>query len=186
MNTPGRYRGRVKSQAFGQNENTGNYQIALSFELIGKYDNQGQLEPCDPQIRTVWRVITDNTAERIGQELYALGFEGTSFAQVDRDKAEEAGVEFIDLEGVEADLTMRMDTYNGQARDRWDLAVLGGLGASAGKPVERKQIREVDAKFGKWLKAAAKNAPSATKTKPVAAGVGTADNSPEDGADIPF
>lgn len=164
--TPGRYRGRVSKTALTQNENSKNYQVVLQFELVGRYDAQGQLETCDPSTRTVWRVLTDKTVERVAQELRALGFTGGSWVQIDE---EQAGNDFVDLRNVECDLQMRIEAYQGVDRERWELSVLGGMGANVGKSIERKQAREVDAKFGKALKATPPPAKTAPRTAPTAA-----------------
>ena len=165
----GRYRGRMLRAALGQSEKKGTPQIAFEFQPIGMYGANG-IETCAADNRTIFKYITDQTIDYLIQDLAALGFDRNSFSEIDSDH-ENA----FPWAGVEFDCRLAYEEYEGKQKERWEFA----RGGPKGKPIEQKQVRELDAKYGNYLKN--KPAPAnGTKAAPVGA---TA--TPED-ADIPF
>lgn len=144
---PGRYWGRLKQQALGKTSN-GNPQIILTFDIVGKInlsDPDGDLLSCPQYERTVFRVITQKTIDWVLQDLEALGFQGTSFGEIDPTQPR-----FQDLTGKELALYCDHETYEGKTREKWGIYSEGG-GLQV-KPLEAQDVRKLDAMFGKALK----------------------------------
>lgn len=158
----GRYRGKIFKTEIGQNKN-GNTQVVVTFKLTGIYTPAGELAKMDfPYNRAVYLVLTDatvGTPDKPGwvmQSLRHLGFNGTSFAQLDPESPQ-----YWNPVDNESDLICKHDEYEGKEREKWEVYRGQGNTASAGKPVQSKDLRALDAKFGKLLQATA--APNAQK-----------------------
>lgn len=178
----GKYRARLAKHDLTKN-NKDNPQVVLVCDLVGFYDENGEMEACDPGPRTIWRVLTENTIERVSQEMRALGFNSNSWADLSETQG---GETFQDLAGVEFDVSMKLETYEGKDKERWELSMFGGV--AMGKDLERKSVREIDAKFAKFLKALKpKGLGTAPAGKPSAEPVGAGVNgeAADDGT-IPF
>ena len=153
------YWGRVTKQAMGKTKN-GNAQFVLSFMVIGEVnplDPQGDLISCQSYERTVYRVINDKTVDFAMQDIEALcdakGCDGiTSFRSLDPDRPEFTH----DFVGTELAFFCKHDVYEGKTNEKWQVS--RGGGASAGEAMDDKEMRQLDALFGKRLK----------ETKPVA------------------
>ncbi len=166
--TPGKYLGKVVSQALGKTKN-GNDQFVLTFVVQGKIDPadpDGALIECEKYERTVFRVFTPKTIEYIVNDLRTLGFEGGSFSLLDPETPS-----YHDFTGQEFAFTCEHDTYDGQEREKWGIAREGG-----GLKVERldnKAIRNLDATYGMALK---QNPPVTKKASPPLVGANAASN----------
>ena len=181
MSTPlydrGLYRVRIDNQQLGESQN-GNPQIVLTFTPLGQYDmKDNSLFTCPSEARSAFMTITDNTIDFILETLRHLGFQGNSFAQLDPDTTG-----FHDFRGVECDAYCKHDEYEGKTKEKWNIS--RGKVTLNVKPLEKKDLRALDAKFGKKLKAtpAATNGP--TKAPP-ARGQAPAPAAPVP-EDIPF
>ncbi len=145
---PGRYWGKVVNQQLGQTS-TGKPQIVITFTVLGRVnsaDPEGELLPCGANYeRSLFRVITDKTAEWAAQDLRRLGFTGDAFADVDLN-----ATTVSDMRGNEAAFSCEHDEYEGNVRERWQVASDGA--GFVVKPLEAKQARQLDAMFGKFLK----------------------------------
>lgn len=142
----GRYFGRITNQALGK-ASTGNPQIALRFLVVGKMTTPTAYEPVDTQEeRSLFMTITDKTADRIGNDLATLGFAGTSFRQIDPSTSGHH-----DFTDTESQFYCKHEEYNGKDQERWSVARQGG-GMPDMKPLEAKELRDLDNLFGKHLK----------------------------------
>jgi hypothetical protein len=164
------YWGRVTKQAMGKTSN-GNPQFVLSFMVLGEInplDPQGDLIPCQNNERSVYRVITDKTVDYAMDDIAALceakGCDGiSSFRSIDPTRAEFTH----DFVGTELAFYCKHGEYQGKVSEKWQIS--RGSGASAGEPMDDKEMRQLDALFGKRLK----------DTKPAAAKRSVAANVPE-------
>lgn len=166
------YWGRVTKQQMGKAESSGNPQFVLSFIIMGKVnplDPKGDLLSCPSQERTIYRVITDKTIDYALEDLQALcdarGITPypTSFRQVDPNRPE-FNCDFV---GTEIGFYCKHDTYQGKTKEKWQVS-RGSGGASAGDPMDDKEMRQLDALFAKKMgggKAPAKAPPRRTKTE---------------------
>lgn len=164
---PGRYWGKVTNQQLGQTS-TGKPQIVISFTVLGKVnpaDPEGELLPCGANYeRSVFRVITDKTAEWASQDLAKLGFTGERFSDVNL-----SSTTACDMRGNEAAFYCVHDEHEGKVREKWQVASDGG-GLEV-KPLDAKESRQLDAMFGKFLKKNGKSAATpATKKAPLVGG----------------
>lgn len=160
MIAQGRYRAKITSQGMSQAK-SGTPQFFLVFQLTGKYDPATPSEPvdCEPVERTYYRAITDTTFDYFEQDLDRLGFTGDGFAAI-----ELSSPNCCDLRGNDIDVVCRHEVYQGRTVERFSL---GGGGAPPA-PATAQTIRDLDARFGKRLKAKASKAqPLGVKSKSI-------------------
>ena len=148
----GKYQALIVGQSLGENT-MGNPEVQLRIKPIGIYDRTGEVSNFDgPYERTIYLVLTDatlGTPDKPGwvmQLLQFLGFNGTSFSQLDP-----AHPQAIDFTNKEVDAVCQVETYEGKDREKWNI-LRGGSNNSPAKPLPNKAIRGLDAKFGKLLK----------------------------------
>lgn len=162
MYDEGRFRVRIVDQQFGENKK-GNPELQLIAQPIGYY-NQGDEEFTPAYFqwpRTIFLTLTEGTLGTpdnpgwVMQTLKFLGFSGTSFSALDpnADNAHK-------FAGLEVDALCKHDEYDGKTREKWSILKPGGSRPQIGK-IEKKSVRQLDAKFGKVLKAVATEAPVA-------------------------
>jgi len=139
---PGRYWGKVLSQAMGTTKN-GNAQFILHFEVLGKVDpsNPGSdLLPCPRNERRIYMVITEKTGKFVLDGLVQPGFYQQRFAFPDPDR-------------------------EGQHHchgPKWGVA---SNGFKPGPP-DAKVIKKLDSLFAKELKQASATAPKRNSGPP--------------------
>lgn len=152
---PGRYWGRIVAQAIGMTSKN-NPQFVLTFKVIGKVnpeDPDGELLPVSEQYeRSIFKVITDKTIDYVMEDLQKLGFDRETFKELDPNTPG-----FQSFVGNELAFYCDHDTYEGTVREKWGLA-RDGSGLQI-KPLEPKQMRELDSLFGKHLKKMVKAKP---------------------------
>lgn len=139
---PGRYRGRMNRVTLGASNDKGTTQIAFEFTPIGMHGADG-LETCAADPRTIFRYLKDTTIDFVIQDLAALGYDRESFAEIDSDHTNA-----FPWAGIEFDCRLKYEEYKGKEKERWEFA----RGMQTGKPIEDKTIRELDAKYGAYLK----------------------------------
>lgn len=172
---PGVYRCKVQEQAWGKSgkDRNGNEQLVLKVLVVDKieqwYDDAGQLQQEPASVRnsyerTIFLTFTTNNVEYIVAKLRHAGFSGTEFTE-------------LNLVGADVFCVCAHDSYQGQEREKWDLA----LPPRESKPLENDDnvARKVNALFGRALKENGSSTPI-PKPPPVAASVSPADD------DIPF
>ncbi|TXH49473.1 MAG: hypothetical protein E6Q97_22665 [Desulfurellales bacterium] len=155
------YWGRVTKQAMGKTSN-GNPQFVLSFLVMGEInplDPEGDLIPCQNHERSVYRVITENTVDYAMNDIAALceakGCDGiTSFRSLDPTRSEFTH----DFTGTELAFYCKHGEFQGKVSEKWQIS--RGGGASAGEAMDDKEMRQLDALFGKRLKDTKPAAPS--------------------------
>lgn len=141
---PGKHMGRITKWGMGKTKN-GNPQLFFSAEIIGKLNADGSLASCPQFERTVFRVITDKTIEYIVEDLKNLGYPHETFDQLDP-----SAPNAHSFAGLQVPLTCKHDTYEGKTNEKWEFA-FGGAGYQA-VPLERRQVAELNATFGKFLR----------------------------------
>ncbi len=151
---PGRYWCKIVNQQLGK-ASTGNPQIVITFQVLGKVDladPEGNLLRVNNDYeRSYFRTITDKTAEWAVDDLHKLGFTGDSFGQLNLDHPN-----CCDLRGSEVSFTCAHEEDNrsdhrGEIKERWSVSGDGGTLKVA--PLADKDVRKLDALFGKALKA---------------------------------
>lgn len=159
------YWGRVTRQAIGKTSN-GNPQLVVSFAIVGKVnpaDPEGELLPCPDGERTMYRPITEKTAEYVWEDIEALcaakGIEVPSSMRVMDPERPDFSCDFT---GAELAWFCKHDVYENRLKEKWQISRRTGV--SAGDPLDDKEMRQLDALFGKRLKDARKPAPAAAPT----------------------
>jgi hypothetical protein len=177
----GAYVGEIMKQGFGETSN-GNPQFFITCQVIGYPDknNPDNLVPFPSNVksyeRTIFRVINEKTIDFAIEDLQQLGFEGTSFRELDPSSPNHQS--FV---GNMVDLYCKHESYEGKVNERWQLS--RPLGSLEVKPLESTKLRQLDTLFGAALRekqrAAGKTPKPATQTlaQTLATGSGT-------GADI--
>jgi len=187
----GTYKVKIVDQSIGENNN-GNPELRLTIQPLGIYfddmepDGTKKKSLCDqdyPFTRTVFLALTDGTMGTpdqpgwVAHTLKFLGFTGESLSQLDKDHPQH-----ISLIGIEADATNQIENYKGKDREKWNF--LRGTGQQQQRALAKDALRQLDAKFGKVLKAVqtAKTNPRPPLASPVPAFAGAS----RAGEDIPF
>lgn len=157
------YIGRIVRHSFGESKN-GNPQLGITFELLGRVnpmDPDGELLACEGVERTMFWTFTEKTMEWLPRDLARIGYNKSSFRFLDPNDPQAHS-----FEGVEIPVYFTLEEYKGKWKERWALS-----SGQQTKPVEAKKLRELDAMFGKNLRAAvSQNAPApAPVVAPVAA-----------------
>ena len=180
---PGYYKVRITRWSLGK-AGTGTPQFALSFNIIGmvnQEDPEGELVSVYHEERTIFRAITDKTVDFVTEDLRHLGFEGTSFAQLDPTSSEAGATDF---RGLEIMVRCDHETYQGQPKERWSFAWGGGKFQQ--KPLEKTELQKLDAMFGRKLKESAVMARDAKNASERAKVKAPPYTQPKSGEEIPF
>jgi len=175
----GRYACKITEQAMGEAK-TGTPQFVLRFKVMGQVDPEDPSKyiPAEQQYeRTHYRAITEKTVPYLMEDLKTLGFQGTSFRDLD---PQTPG--FHDFRGYDVDMWCAHEPdQSGSNREKWGVARTGG--ALEVKPLEPKKLRDLDNLFGKHLKGLKSQAPNPTqqpKPQEQTVGAGITDD------DVPF
>ena len=144
----GAYVGEVVAQALGKTS-TGKPQFVLRFRVLGRPDPKDPHNyiPVQENERTMYRVITEKTTEYLLEDLEVLSYQRTSFGPLDPSHPQHQS--FV---GQQVEMYCKHENdQNGDLREKWQLS----RGASGLKvdPLDQKGVRELDALFGKALKA---------------------------------
>lgn len=141
---PGQYRGRVTRWGLVK-AGTGTAQFALTFLPLGSLNAQNpdaDLLPCAALERTIFRAITEKTAQWLLQDLKTLfEYPFDRFGPLDPD-SEEA----FDFHDCEFTASLAYEEYDGKTRERWNFA--GGHAQVSGDPMSPAEIRKLDTLFG--------------------------------------
>jgi hypothetical protein len=159
----GKYHCRITRQALEEKERQVNGvveyapQFVLGFEVLGAVSeddpemmDEGPLEGIDNRNRTIWMIVTSNSAARTAAALKALGFEGDSEA-FDPDHKNH-----VSLVGKTVVLECRHDTYQGVKREKWDVPLNGVLMGNPAGPVAKAALKSLLPRIGDAKPAAAK------------------------------
>ncbi len=190
----GFYKAVIKDWNMGK-ASTGTPQLAIVCTLLAWKDDAGNWIECDEEpIRTVYAYLTDGTADRFFANFKHLGIELRDIGTLSKDSDNA-----VDLEGIKVELHMAHEEYNGKERERWEFSWNHGGGLGMGKPMERKEVAALNAKYADRLKgtgggasAPAKTAPSATPSSPkkpfkkATPPSGEIPSGDDDGSGIPF
>jgi hypothetical protein len=156
---PGVYVAKVVQQGLTK-ASTGNTQFILRFRVEGKPD------PVDPESmqavaefeRTIWMTITEKTVERIVGDLRNLGYRAESFGPLD--PSHPSHESFV---GNQIEVYCKHEAdQSGNQRERWQLN--RAAAAIEIKPLEAKEVRQLDMMFGRALKGTPSAKPTSTRT----------------------
>jgi hypothetical protein len=148
-------------EVVGQNlskAKTGTVQFVLGVKVLGVPNDADGYDPHKWQYtRTIYMALTDKTMSFVLEKLKYLGFDGTSLSQLDL--AHPKAISFV---GNQVDLWCKHDTnQSGDLVEKWNLS--SGLPAMQFETLDAKEVRQLDALFGKALKANAPAVKSASR-----------------------
>lgn len=141
----GRYLVKAIGQGFGASKNKGTPEFTLRVVVLAQVFDNGEMENVNQAERTIYSYITEKTAERLCEDLQRIGYDKDSFKYLNP-----ANENFHDFNGVEFEAYCNIEQYNGQDKEKWGFAFPRDQAPK--QPLEDKQVRELDALFGKHLK----------------------------------
>lgn len=151
----GKYIGKVIQQGFTKAK-TGTTQFVLRVKVLGYPNEDGSYTPDAHQYeRTIYMPITDKTIDFVAQTLEYLGYNRPGFGPLDPSHPQHQS--FVDNQ-VDLYCAHEAD-QNGEQRERWRIDRGMGSGAKL-DPLSPKEVRELDALFGKAIRPAGTSAPS--------------------------
>lgn len=174
--TAGYYVGHIQKWNLSE-AGTGNPQFVINFIPAYKKGPKGAKEECPNDPRSVYRVITDKTIEYFANDLKALGYDRDTFDDLDP-----TSPNAFNFEGIEIEVRMKLETYDGRERERWELAMV----KTEIKPLERQGISALNAQFANKLRELRMggSGTAQARTPAPAAATGYANNAADD--DVPF
>jgi hypothetical protein len=152
----GRYQAQVLSQGFETSSAKGTPGFVLQVRILGRYDEQGQLQECQHFERTCPQWLGTETGVNIFRaQLRVLGVEVTNFAQL-----EPGAPGHISLVGSKVDVGCTVETREGRQQERWSIL-------TPRKKLGTEAIRALDDAFGHLLRGGSGQArPSTPVTQP--------------------
>lgn len=168
MYKAGNYWCKVASQQLGTTK-TGKPQFVLTFDVVGMIDPdnaEGDLIAVDRYERSIFRTITDSTVDWLVEDIKHLCERGNivfdlpSFSHLSP-----ASPVYLDFKGVEFEGYCTHEEYEGKNREKWGVSTGKKKGGPEVAPIDDKSLRQLDAMFGKALKAATKPKPAGEKKR---------------------
>lgn len=178
---PGAFIGEVVQQGLTK-ASTGNTQFVLRFKVVGKPDpnDPDTLIQCAEYERTIYMTITDKTATFVVDNLHMLGYRAESFGPLDPSHANHQS--FV---GQQIEVYCQHEQgQSGDMREKWQLSRKPQ--AIEIKPLEAKEVRQLDMLFGKALKAGTPSTPKQTQAKSLSYTAVLSDGTEITDDDIPF
>lgn len=154
----GSYRCVVAEQGFSESKEKKTPCFFLRVQPFAHCGHGGETE-VPQQDRTINLYLTDGTIDFVIEDLRALGWNGTSFDELDPESSN-----CHSFVGNEVPAFCEHEQYNGKIQERWNLRVRGARQAEKLPP---DKLRSLNAMFGKKLKStAAPSAPGVSRPKP--------------------
>lgn len=142
MYAQGIYLGTLKEQGITESKEKKTPQVYTKW-TIQQHFNGTEFVPCDEcWDRSIFWAVTPKTVDFVIEKLERLGFTGTGFECFSPESPN-----FQDLSGVEAKLVCSHDLYQGEPRERWELARDGQKVEQAGGDV----LDKLNSMFGRKL-----------------------------------
>lgn len=155
----GFYQMEVTEQRLGKSSN-GNPQWMVRGNIQQRIHDDGSTEPVERNYdRTIYRVITDKTIEYLLEDLSALGCPGIEkYEQLDQDHPQA-----WDIRGQWIEVVCTYNTYQGNQREQWNIKRDREATALEVKPLDAKELRDLNNLFGKALKGLKANGKQSAK-----------------------
>jgi hypothetical protein len=174
-----RYLGRIVNQGLSQSREKKTPCAIIRFEVLGRVTGPGTEEAVEHNYErdcTIW--LTEKTLEFAERDLNNLGFgDFYTLEQINLTHPD-----CINLTGKEVEFYCQHEAAkdgSGKVYERWSVALQGGKSTPLEfSPVERPEVRRLDALFAKGKKT--------TKPMPVAVTAKNAHGAEIDDGDVPF
>lgn len=147
---PGNYKAVLTKVSYGKSKEKGTPQVTFGFMPQGIMKN-GRVEPCPQFERAVFKYITENTVDYVVQDLEKLGYDRGNFDELD--STHPNAFPFV---GLEINVYLEYETYQGKEKERWNFSRDGGL---KNTPMEKSEAAKVNAMFAAKLRKPSKPAP---------------------------
>lgn len=151
--------GEITAQGFNKAK-SGTRQFMIRVKVLGLPVNEDGFTPHDQQFeRTIYMALTAATVPFVAETLRHLGYEEDSFGPLDPNHSKHHS--FV---GQQVNLYCRHEEFDGQWNEKWSIS--RGLSPLQSEALTTKEVRELDALFGKALKGGkADPTPATTQTK---------------------
>jgi hypothetical protein len=136
----GKYQAKVIDQGFEQAASTGTVCFFMQLLVLGRYDEQGNLQECPKFERSYKQYLANETGINILKgDLKSLGVEATDLVQLNLDSQ---GA--ISLRDRTIDVVCDHETYKGKVVERWQFP-------RTRKKLDLDSVRALNDKFGHLL-----------------------------------
>jgi uncharacterized protein (TIGR02996 family) len=155
------YKGKITKWGIAESSKKKTPQVFFTVSILAELDDKGEEFDCPSYERTIYRAVTENTVDFLIDDIGRLGFELTSFSQLNPDDPN--AIDFTDKEVV---VRCKHEEYEGKARERFDFNF-----ARQVEQLDKAGVSKLDQLFGSRLKkGGAGKAKPAAKEKPAPAG----------------
>jgi hypothetical protein len=136
----GKYQAEVLEQGF-EESSTGTPCFFLQLKILGRYDEQGQLQECPPYERTYRQYLANEPGARfLRSDLKTLGVQISDLTQLDP-----AAPNHVSLLARKIDVECHHEVYQGKPRERWAIP-------RSRKKCDLGAVRVLNDKFGHLLR----------------------------------
>lgn len=141
-NDGGTYKGKITKWGIAESTKKKTPQAFFTVLIQGEVDDKGEVYDCPSYERTVYRAITENTVDFLIDDIGRLGFDLTSFSQLNPDAAN--AIDFRDKEVV---VRCKHEEYEGKVRERFDFNFSRTV-----EQLDKAGVSKLDQLFGNRLK----------------------------------
>jgi hypothetical protein len=151
----GKYLAEVLDQDFSKSEAKGTPFFYLSLKILGRYDEQAQLQECPRYERTYRQYVAEEVgASILLKHLKTIGVEVTRLTQL-----APGTPSHVSLVGRKIDVACELEVYQGKQQERWTIP-------QRQEKLDLDAVRALDDKFGHLLVKSGDQARPAAVTAP--------------------
>lgn len=175
----GLYVGECTGQWMGQSEGGKKTPyFALKFNILARVEGDREIQ-VEHSERSVYLYLSDAALDMTTDVLTHLGYDKESLRFLDP-----ARDGYFNFAGKRCDLWCKIEEYNGDTKEKWQVSMPLNRDVT---PIDDKELRRLDALFGKAIKTRKPSPAAPEPAAPVAAGAVTHQAPPPPtGDDIPF
>jgi hypothetical protein len=133
--------------------------FALKFNILARVEGEKEY-PVESGERTVYLYLTDKALDMTTDVLTHLGYDKDTLRFLDPNREG-----FYNFAGKRCDLWCKHEEYNGEQKEKWSVS----MPFADATPLDDKELRRLDALFGKALKTRRPFPTAPAEPEPVAA-----------------
>ncbi len=154
----GVYDSRIVKWGLSESKEKKTPQVFFTILILAEIDGKGEKLDCPSYERTIYQAITDNTVDRLVDDIARLGVDLESFSQLDPESPKA-----VSFEGIEVQVKCKHETYQGKTNERFSFNFGSTIATMA-----KEGVGKLDALFGSRLKPVTKATTSPAKPKAAA------------------
>jgi hypothetical protein len=137
----GRYQAEILEHGFEESSVKGTPGFFIQLKILARYDEEGRLRECPQYERTYRQYLANETGVNILRgDMKAIDVQLEDLAQLDP-----GAPKGLNLRGRKIDVACRLETYQGQQRERWGIA-------RNRKKLNLNEVRILNDRFGHLLR----------------------------------